>query len=194
MKLLAFVGGYIAVCAGAWFLGNALSSDAIGMVLGLLFGIFGTLPGMVLVLVAARRNVERDPFRTPPMEPPTVYEPLREPAALLNAEPYYIVLPQRPALVDGAKYDPLFMQAVRVVQSEGYATAQLLERKLPIGHPRALRLLKQMEQAGAIQAAPPPAQLPGPVTLVFEDAQGRRATMQFSDPDAARRFLAEGRR
>ena len=115
MKLLAFVGGYIAVCAGAWFLGNALSSDAIGMVLGLLFGIFGTLPGMVLVLVAARRNAERDPFRQPP---PTVYRPAPPPAALL----------------------------------------------------------------------------PGPVTLVFEDQAGRRATMQFADPDAARRFLAEGRR
>ena len=114
MKLLAFVGGYIAVCAGAWFLGNALSSDAIGMVLGLLFGIFGTLPGMVLVLVAARRNAERDPFRQPP---PTVYRP-----------------PQ------------------------------------------------------------PPAQLPGPVTLVFDNGDGRRVQMEFADPDAARRFLAEGRR
>ena len=39
---------------------------------------------------------------------------------------------------------------------------------------------------------PPTALLPGPVTLVFDNGDGRRATMQFADPDAARRFLAEG--
>ena len=115
VKRLAFVGGCIALGAGAWGVASVMSSDAIGMIIGLLFGILAGVPPALLVLVAARRNAERDPFRQPP---PTVYRPAPPPAALL----------------------------------------------------------------------------PGPVTLVFEDAQGRRATMQFADPDAARRFLAEGRR
>ena len=115
MRWILATVALVVLAVGAWSIGSVLSSDAIGMVLGLLFGIFGTLPGMVLVLVAARRNAERDPFRQPP---PTVYRPPQPPAALL----------------------------------------------------------------------------PGPVTLVFEDQAGRRATMQFADPDAARRFLAEGRR
>ena len=102
--------------AGAWFLGNALSSDAIGLALGVIFGTMASLPGALLVLVAARRQqAQHDPYYTPrPAPPPPVHQP--------------------------------------------------------------------------------PAQLPGPVTLVFEDQAGRRATMQFADPDAARRFLAEGRR
>lgn len=112
VKLLAFVGGYIALCAGAWFLGNVLSSDAIGMVLGLLFGIFGTLPGMVLVLVAARREQSRrDPYYPPP------------------------------------RYSP--------------------------------------------PPQPPAALLPGPVTMVFRNGDGRQVQMSFADPAAARRFLAE---
>ena len=113
MKLLAFVGGYIALCAGAWFLGNALSSDAIGLALGVIFGTMASLPGALLVLVAARRQqAQHDPYYTPrPAPPPPVHQP--------------------------------------------------------------------------------PAQLPGPVTLVFDNGDGRRVQLEFATPDAARRFLAE---
>ena len=59
---------------GAWFVGNALSSDAIGLALGVVFGVMASLPGAILVLVAARRQQpERDPFYPPRVvyEPPT---------------------------------------------------------------------------------------------------------------------------
>ena len=112
MKLIAFVGGCIVLGAGAWGVASVMSSDAIGMIIGLLFGILASVPPALLVLVAARRNAERDPFRQPP---PTVYTPPQPPAALL----------------------------------------------------------------------------PGPVTMVFRNGDGRQVQMQFADPDAARRFLAE---
>ena len=110
MKLLAFVGGCIALAVGAWGVASVLSSDALGMVIGLLVGILAGVPPALLVLATARRNAEDSPFR----QPPTVYTP---PAALL----------------------------------------------------------------------------PGPVTIVFEDAQGRRARVELPTAADARKFLAEGR-
>ena len=65
---------------GAWFVGNALSSDAIGLALGVVFGIMASLPGAILVLVAARRRQpEHDPFYPPRV----VYEPPTPPARQL---------------------------------------------------------------------------------------------------------------
>ena len=116
MRWILATVALVVLAVGAWLVGSVLSSDAVGMVIGLLFGTMATVPGALLVLVAARRQQARhDPYYTPrPAPPPTVHQP--------------------------------------------------------------------------------PAQLPGPVTLVFDNGDGRRATMQFADPDAARRFLAEGRR
>ena len=108
MRWILATVALVVLAVGAWLVGSVLSSDAVGLIIGLLFGILAGVPPVLLVLVAARRNAERDPFRPPP---PTVHQP--------------------------------------------------------------------------------PAQLPGPVTLVFDNGDGRRATMQFADPDAARRFLAE---
>ena len=113
MKLLAFIGGCIALGAGAWGVASVMSSDAIGMIIGLLFGILAGVPPVLLVLVAARRQqAQHDPYYTPrPAPPPTVHQP--------------------------------------------------------------------------------PALLPGPVTLILNNGDGRSVQMQFADPDAARRFLAE---
>lgn len=38
---------------------------------------------------------------------------------------------------------------------------------------------------------PPAALLPGPVTLVLDNGDGRRVQVQFADPSAAQRFLAD---
>ena len=111
MKPMLLAGGIGLLGVGAWGVASVLSSDALGMVIGLLFGILAGVPSALLALATARNNAEGDPFRQPP---PTAYTP------------------------------------------------------------------------------PPTALLPGPVTLVFDNGDGRRATMQFADPDAARRFLAEG--
>lgn len=71
----------IALAIMAWALGNALSSDAIGLALGVVFGVMASLPGAILVLVAARRRQpERDPFYPPPR---VVYEPPTPPSRQL---------------------------------------------------------------------------------------------------------------
>ena len=89
-KLIA-VAIIVGLALAAWGVASVMSSDAIGMIIGLLFGILVPLPGIFLILVAARRNAERDPFRQPP--PPVVYEPSR-PAALLP--PPTIIVVQLP--------------------------------------------------------------------------------------------------
>ncbi|MDY7078000.1 MAG: DNA translocase FtsK 4TM domain-containing protein [Chloroflexota bacterium] len=46
--------------------------------------------------------------------------------------------------------DELLQQAIAVVRSTGSASASLLQRRLRIGHPRAARLMKRMEEIGVI--------------------------------------------
>ena len=114
MRWILATVALVVLAVGAWLVGSVLSSDAVGMVIGLLFGTMATVPGALLVLVAARRQQARhDPYYTPrPAPPPPVHQP--------------------------------------------------------------------------------PAQLPGPTVIVFTNGDGRQVQMQFADPDAARRFLAEG--
>lgn len=50
ITLLAFLG------AGVWFIGSRLSSDAIGMALGVMFGVLAALPAALLVLASQRRS------------------------------------------------------------------------------------------------------------------------------------------
>lgn len=59
MKRFMFFGALLLLGVAAWRVGNALSSDAIGLALGVVFGVMASLPGALLVLVAARRQAER---------------------------------------------------------------------------------------------------------------------------------------
>ena len=54
---------------GAWWLGSKLSSDAIGLALGVIFGTMASLPGAVLVLLARRREAERPPQQWQAQQP-----------------------------------------------------------------------------------------------------------------------------
>jgi S-DNA-T family DNA segregation ATPase FtsK/SpoIIIE len=46
--------------------------------------------------------------------------------------------------------DDMLQQAIALVQREGEASASLLQRRMSIGHPRAARLMKAMEELGVI--------------------------------------------
>ena len=50
----------------------------------------------------------------------------------------------------GEDVDPLFDEAVDIIQSLGKASASLLQRKLSIGYARAARIIDEMEQKGII--------------------------------------------
>ncbi|HDQ71197.1 MAG TPA: DNA translocase FtsK, partial [Chloroflexi bacterium] len=51
---------------------------------------------------------------------------------------------------DGDETDDLLEEAIELVQESGNASASLLQRKLRIGHPRAARLMKLMEEMDVI--------------------------------------------
>ena len=78
MRLLAFVIVTVALCAVMWTLGTALSSDAIGMAVGVVFGVLASLPTALLLLHA------REPRRTHPEDRPQA--------------PIVVVTPPAPAL------------------------------------------------------------------------------------------------
>ena len=62
MKIV-FPIGLVVLGFLAWWTGQQLSSDAIGLALGVIFGVMASLPGALLVLVAARREQPRsDPY------------------------------------------------------------------------------------------------------------------------------------
>jgi S-DNA-T family DNA segregation ATPase FtsK/SpoIIIE len=47
-------------------------------------------------------------------------------------------------------HDPMFDQAVKLVQETGKASASLMQRRLKFGYARAARVLDEMEEAGYI--------------------------------------------
>ena len=66
--LIAIPGGMFATFV-MWWLGEHLSPDAIGMAIGLAFGVLAGLPAAALVLVASR---SRAPYYGDDYEPPTI--------------------------------------------------------------------------------------------------------------------------
>lgn len=52
----------VLVCVGvmAWSIGNRLSTDALGMAVGILFGMSAGIPAALLVLVSSRRRTEEE--------------------------------------------------------------------------------------------------------------------------------------
>lgn len=62
LALLVFVG------VAAWQIGSKLSADAIGMGVGVLFGVMAGIPASLLVLASGRRRDQRDPYGDPHQE------------------------------------------------------------------------------------------------------------------------------
>jgi S-DNA-T family DNA segregation ATPase FtsK/SpoIIIE len=58
---------------------------------------------------------------------------------------------ERDSVVDEYNVDEdMLQQAIALVQETGSASASLLQRRLNVGHPRAARLMKAMEEMGVI--------------------------------------------
>lgn len=61
MKRLIIVALLIFVGFAGWQAGGALSSDAMGMAVGIVFGVLASLPAALLILVANRRSTQQEP-------------------------------------------------------------------------------------------------------------------------------------
>jgi len=59
----AFVGVF------AWQIGSRLSTDAVGMAVGLIFGVFAGIPAALLVAASGRRQDSFDVYSPPPPSP-----------------------------------------------------------------------------------------------------------------------------
>jgi S-DNA-T family DNA segregation ATPase FtsK/SpoIIIE len=70
---------------------------------------------------------------------------------------------------EGAKRDPMFERAARIVASEGRAATSLLQRKLSIGYTRAARIIDQLAEHGVV----------GP----YEGSKSREVLMSLAELD-----------
>jgi len=61
-----------------------------------------------------------------------------------------IMRPEERSQVEDDVDDELLQKAIALVRSTGSASASLLQRRLRIGHPRAARLMREMEELGVI--------------------------------------------
>lgn len=59
MKRLLILAALIFIGALGWRVGSAISSDAIGIAVGVVFGVLASIPAALLMLVAGRRNERR---------------------------------------------------------------------------------------------------------------------------------------
>lgn len=60
MKKVVAVCVLVLLGAGAWYIADRLSSDAIGLALGVIFGVVAGLPAALLVMASSRRSREFD--------------------------------------------------------------------------------------------------------------------------------------
>ncbi|MFQ6102074.1 MAG: DNA translocase FtsK 4TM domain-containing protein [Anaerolineae bacterium] len=81
-----------------------------------------------------------------------VVEFWREQVGLVEEEAPWerIMRPEERGRIEGDVEDELLQEAIALVRRTGSASASLLQRKLHIGHPRAARLMRMMEEMGII--------------------------------------------
>ena len=60
MKRIVVVGVLVFLGVAAWHIAESLSSDAIGMALGVIFGVLAGLPAALVTFAAGRRRVQYD--------------------------------------------------------------------------------------------------------------------------------------
>lgn len=60
----------VAVGVGTWQIGSKLSADAIGMAVGVIFGVMAGIPTALLLLVHERSRTSYQPAEPPPAPPP----------------------------------------------------------------------------------------------------------------------------
>lgn len=139
MRTAVVVTVVIVVGVFAWSIANRLSADAIGMALGLGFGVLASIPAALLVLVASRRRAPWEEEEEETARPPVGYLPYG------NQSPVVVVTAGMPqAAANNAGYAPQ--------DGYGYAANEYPPRPaLPgpthhISQPRVFRMIGEAEE------------------------------------------------
>lgn len=82
MKRTIFLAGLIFAGVLAWRIGNSLSADALGMAVGILFGMLAGMPAALLVLVAQRRSLDEEQ-EEPTRQQISPYYPQHQPPVII---------------------------------------------------------------------------------------------------------------
>ncbi len=106
MKRLLIIGLLFFLALGAWRLASTLSSDALGMAVGMFFGVLAGIPTALLVLATGRRRTGDDEEglaagrarQAPayPFQPPVIVvtgqngQAPQQPARLQGDSPYFV--------------------------------------------------------------------------------------------------------
>jgi hypothetical protein len=102
VKQATVIAGGIVFAALAWLLGSRLSADALGMAVGLVFGVLACIPTALLVLATERRHgaAQREEYQ--PSQPAVVVI-----ATAASPRPY----PETPAQITNNYYGPVQINA-----------------------------------------------------------------------------------
>ncbi len=65
MKRLAIIALLIFVGFAGWRAGGVLSTDAMSMAVGVVFGVLASIPAALLILAATRRSAQAEPLTAP---------------------------------------------------------------------------------------------------------------------------------
>lgn len=92
MKQFIGIGFLIFITVTGWKLGEHMSSDAVGMALGVIFGLIAGIPAALIALVANNQQVTNHYYITEAEQPAAV-----APVALLpQTQKPVIILPSQP--------------------------------------------------------------------------------------------------
>lgn len=89
LALLVFV-----IVAG-WRIGNSLDSDALGMAIGMFFGILAGIPTAILMLLSSRRQERKQNQQSSHGQPMQNGQPMQHGQPMQNPTPY----PQQPLII-----------------------------------------------------------------------------------------------
>ena len=138
MKTAVVVAVVLVIGVFAWSIANRLSADAIGMALGLGFGVLAGIPAALLVFVASRRRA--------PWEEDDDEE--------MAARPYLPYGGQSPVVIvtAGAAQQPANAAAYNAQDNYGYPSVDMQPRlALPgpghhVGQPRVFRMIGEADE------------------------------------------------
>jgi hypothetical protein len=109
LRLPMMLGAAIAAGIGLWRLGEVLSPDAIGMAVGILFGMLAGIPAALILLYAIRQNerkTERDEYDEPRRQLPQHGQP----PVIVVTTPVPQQMMQPPGAPQHGQWPPSFVQ------------------------------------------------------------------------------------